>query len=287
MGNYRSQWTSVPVSYMTVSGSADFKFYDKRLRNTLFSGGVLFNYDEAGFSSLNLAELGLSTSLTQQLTNQHFLTLGVQATAAQRSFSMQDLTFDNQFDGDQFNPDLDPRENFQGTSNFYTSFSVGANWHFQIPDKRVSTNVGIGFFHLNQPGVSFLEDETVLLPARFSLYGLGTFGIAENLDVLLRFHSLQQEDFNALMLGAGLRAHLSKTRTRELAVVFGADYRLGDAMIPNARLEYGSWAFGLSYDINTSNFKNATNGNGGFECSLRYIFTSVKPLDAHKICPIF
>ncbi len=287
MGNFRSQWASVPVSYTTFSGSADLKFYDKRLRNTLFAGGILLNYDEAGSGSLSTAEIGLSLSLTQQLADNHFLTLGAQLRGTQRAVRLADLSFDNQYDGDQYNPGLPTYENLVSGTNFYASMSIGANYHFQIPDLRTRADIGIGYFHVNQPGTGFYGDQSVIMPSRLSFYGMGNIGLGESVDFILRFHSLRQADFRAMLVGAGLRLFINRTRGREFAFVFGSDYRMGDALIPGVRFEYGPVTIGLSYDLNTSDFKTASTGYGGFELSATYIYSTVRPLDVHKICPIF
>jgi hypothetical protein len=55
------------------------------------------------------------------------------------------------------------------------------------------------------------------------------------------------------------------------AVSFGLYYRLKDAIIPMVQFEYQSFALGISYDYNTSKLSAGTNGNGGFEISLRFI----------------
>ncbi len=285
--NYRSQWKSVPANYETFSGGIDLKFYDKNFQNTLFSGGLLFNYDRAGDASLSLGSLALSGSLTQQLSENNFLTLGLQGSVGQRSFSLEQLTFDNQFNGDQFDPNLDSRESFQTTSKFFPSFSLGANWHFQIPDARTRLDAGVGYFHLNQPEVSFLGDPTILLPSRLSFFGMGSFKIASIADMVVRFQSHRQDEYKSLLLGGGIRLYLSEVKTRELSILIGGDVRLDDAIIPSVRFEYGSWAFGGSYDINNSDFERATRSRGGFEISVTYIYTQVKPLNIHKICPIF
>lgn len=55
------------------------------------------------------------------------------------------------------------------------------------------------------------------------------------------------------------------------AVSLGIFYRNKDALIPTFFFEIGQYSLGLSYDINTSALKQASNGRGGFEISLRFI----------------
>ena len=286
MGNFRSQWYSVPVPYLTFSGALDFKLYDQRFRNTLFSGGVLFNHDRVGDGELALSSLGLSTSITQQLGSRNFLTAGVQFTLAQRGFDLGALSFDSQYDGDQYDPNLTTNESFDKTSNFHTLFAVGVNWHFQVPESRSRLDLGGAFHQPNQPQVSFLNDESVVLDSRIAGYFMGSTGMGDKMDLVLKFLMQLQGDYQEMVLGGGLKYYINQTRGRQVAIQLGAGYRLDDAVYPEMHLFVGPWTLGLSYDVNTSDFTVATNQSGGVEASLVYIFTKVRPIEK-KICPIF
>ena len=57
-------------------------------------------------------------------------------------------------------------------------------------------------------------------------------------------------------------------------VYFGAWARannVSDAIIPYVGMDYGSFNLGISYDVNVSGFKVASQSQGGFEISLIYI----------------
>ena len=58
---------------------------------------------------------------------------------------------------------------------------------------------------------------------------------------------------------------------KETALFFGVFSRTGDALIPTVMFEVANYSVGFSYDINTSDLKDATGGNGGVEISLRFI----------------
>lgn len=285
-GNVRSQWVTVPVSYLTASAGYDFKLYDKNLQNTLFAGGVLFNYDRAGDGNLSLAQLGLSTSVTQQLSDQNFLTLGVQFNVHQRSLRPADLTFGNQFDGEQFNPNLSSREDFETTVDNYFGIAIGLNWHYQVPESRTRIDAGFGMFNFNQPEVSFLGDASSLLNNRLAYHAKASFLVSKDIDLVAKFLGQSQGKYQEMVAGAGVLIHLNQAVGRELALQLGGGYRFDDALFPEAHLFIGPWTFGLSYDVNSSDFSVATNRAGGVELSVMYIFTKVRPVPL-KICPIF
>jgi len=51
----------------------------------------------------------------------------------------------------------------------------------------------------------------------------------------------------------------------------GAYYRNQDAIIATILYEVSQYSVGVSYDVNLSGLRTASNGNGGFEISLRYV----------------
>jgi hypothetical protein len=53
-------------------------------------------------------------------------------------------------------------------------------------------------------------------------------------------------------------------------------------------MDYANFTLGISYDINTSGLKPASNSQGGLEISLSYIIKTFKPLKpGKKICPVY
>ena len=169
------------------------------------------------------------------------------------------------------------------------------NWHFQKPNSQSSWNnqnrtkfdLGIGLFHINQPNKSFYDDEMETLPMRFAIYGLGTFRLVDPLDLVLVGMYQGHGPHQQIVVGLGGKIHLINELTSQLNILFGVNFRLGDAIIPNVEVGYNSWKFGLSYDWNTSGFNEVTNGRGGIELSAVYIF--VKPqVEVYKNCnPIY
>jgi len=273
--NYRRQWKSVPVDYLTFSGVVDGKIPKFSFQNGFFSGGLVFNHDIAGDGNLTYSNLSATGSYTQKLTEQQLLTAGLQVGVGQRRIDLSQLTFGNQFNGDLFLGTAPTRENLDQTSIQYLDFGVGLNWHLQQEDQKYWGDLGIGVFHLTQPDVGFYNQNKTVLPRRYSIYG--NFGFGINDKVGLEFNGyFQKQNTYTESVALGLR--------------FGVSYRLvgaRDALIPNIAVAYNAWLLGFSYDFNQSDFELATNGRGGPELALQYRITKVKPLKASKSCPIF
>lgn len=289
IGNYRNQWESVPVPYLTFSGAYDTKIFSKLAPNGYFAAGGVFNYDKQGTGELRLTQISLTGSYTHQLSDYSFLTAGVQIGSLSRAFNMDGLTFENQFNGDVFDPGLDPRENFENTSKSFLDFGTGLNFQIQN-DNGFSINIGSGLFHLSKPQQNFYNQTASELPFRITGYLIGITKLNPKMDLQFRLVSQFQGSYHEYLGGSALVYKLNDARGKELSLSLGTNYRYADesdAIIPTLGIKYMMWYAELSYDINMSQFTEATNGVGGPEISIIYTITKVKPPGTFKACPIF
>ena len=69
----------------------------------------------------------------------------------------------------------------------------------------------------------------------------------------------------------------------------GLFYRWKDAFIPVIKLDYYQYGIGISYDVNSSKLKAASQYRGGFELTLSYkAFNNKYNTSANKVkCPVF
>lgn len=283
----KEQFFSVPgVDFMTFSGSYDQKFQKCFNEKGFFSGGALFNYDQSGDSKLSLATLSVNGSYTHPLGKGIFIGGGAYVGGGQRSFSSQDLTWDNQWDGTMFDPTLPSGETYRKTSFAFLDLGAGLNVRIQGQD-RTKFDIGLGAFHLNRPQYSFYEDSDIRLPVRYALHLLGVLKLGDRIDVFANVLRQDQGPYSETLVGGGGIIHLSNKKAREVEVHLGFAGRLNDAMIPQIALRYDGWLGGFSYDLNTSPFKEATDQKGGPEFFLNYTFKKLCPLKQTKVCTIF
>ncbi len=288
VGNYKSQWQSVPVNFMTFAGSYEMKFLNKNMPNSQFGGGLIFNYDQAGYGDLSLSQLGVNLGYTHQMSERNFLSGGFQVSANQRMFKPSQLSFDDQFDGESYNSDIASAEVFEEPSFFYLNFSAGINWHYQVPEKRTRFDVGASVFNINEARQSFFNRNDASLLRRIHVHGMGSFMVADNVDLSVLGLLSKQGPYSETIIGFGARIYLNRTLTKELSIQFGGNYRLGDAVIPTFEIDFRNMIkLGLSYDVNTSGFTEATNGKGSPEFSIIYTLRKVKPLNEKKLCPLY
>ncbi|MEM6395315.1 MAG: PorP/SprF family type IX secretion system membrane protein [Bacteroidota bacterium] len=296
-GNFRNQWSSVPVDYLTFRAAVDKKFQACRAdKSNFWAAGLALNYDRAGDGNLSWFDLNLNGSYTQYLSNGFFVTLGGQIAGVQRRFDEDELRFGDQFNGN--NPLNPTSEQFGRTSNFFLDFSLGLNFRWQAydrasrydyKDKRSKVDVGVALFHIAEPEQTFIEDDDVPLYRRLSVYGLGVVQLSNPLDIVLGVTGQFQGPYREYVGMGGVRLHLNRKPGKQISLQGNLGIRFNDftdAWFPQVQLQYNDLQVGLSYDINVSDFDVATNGRGGPEVSLRYIFKRVCPVPSRRFCPI-
>ncbi|MEO5907427.1 MAG: PorP/SprF family type IX secretion system membrane protein [Saprospiraceae bacterium] len=283
---HKQQYFSVPVDYLTFSGSFDTKFLKTLSQKGFFSAGALFNYDQAGESELSYGSLSINGSYTRALTKAFYIGVGAYVGGGQRSFKELGLTFDNQWISGAFDPNAPTGETFDKTSFFFLDVGAGLNLRLQGKD-RTKLDLGVGSFHLNQPGFSFYDNDNIKLPIRLAFYGTGILKLASRIDLYGNGMIQQQGPYEETVVGGGIILHLSTKRAREVELHLGVATRLEDAIIPMIALGYDGWKGGFSYDVNTSDFQNATDKKGGPEFFLTYTWKKLYPLEQTRVCSIF
>lgn len=286
--NYRSQWSNVPVGYQELTGFADMKFVRKNLEDkpfTPWAGGLLFDYDNAGDSKMNLLQIGLSGSYTLGIGQKSGLIFGGMMSGMQRAFDSAFLRFGDQYNGKD--PISATEETFAAQSKIYGSLSGGVTYRYKAIDKRTVANIGVGAFHLNRPKRNFFDEAENRLPARISYFGMARLQLTSILDLFLEANHQRQGVHSETLIGVGLPILMESTKTKEFTFQPGISWRIDDAIIPYIMVYYKQWQVGLSYDINTSKFTEATLNRGGPELSLIYIFARPRELPFCPLCPTY
>ncbi|MBK8955577.1 MAG: PorP/SprF family type IX secretion system membrane protein [Saprospiraceae bacterium] len=285
--NYRSQWQTVPVPYLTMSLFYDSKF-KIRSKQDFIGVGIGLDYDKAGDSKLSLTALNASFSYGYNLNKHHQFRIGISPSVGQRRLSEELLKWDNQWDGEKYNQALSPKESFENSGAFF--FDLGAGFSYQLSkSKRTYLAIGGSANHLLEPEQTFYtqQQNKVGLPMRFVYHANLSIGLVSFAD-LLAFGQYQEQDVYEETTASGLlRFYIDKNPGIRLNLLLGAGIRLDDAFYPMAGFQYKNWTALASYDVNTSDFKTATNNRGGLEISVQYQFKDVEPVGLYKKCPLY
>lgn len=288
VGNHRSQWAAIPVPYKTYSLSADTRLKMK-YKNGVPALGLILNTDKAGDSKFSTTQVCVSAAYIKKLgtDSTQFVSIGIQPGFTTKSFNINALTFDNQYDGDNYNAALSSGENFSKTRITYFDMGGGLTYLWK-KTQRTQASIGLSAFHLNMPKQSFFYDKDIRLDIKTTVNGIAEFPVSAQLDVLPTVMYQRQGKFKETVLGLFGKYYLQPVCGMTTAVSLGGFYRLKDAFILSVGMEYRSFNVGLSYDVNTSKLTEATNNRGGFEISVIYILKKEIPFIAKKrVCPIY
>lgn len=279
---YRNQWRSVTAPFVTYGASFDAPVVTDLTHDDYLAVGVQLYNDRAGDGNLSnfsgLASVAYHKFLGAKLDKA--LTVGLQGGYTQKSIDLSKLYFGDDFMNGGFQPGTGGQwANLNNRINYFT-VNAGVSWAHSVSEKFGYT-LGVSAMNLNQPQETFQKQRNseVGLGIRYAAQAGVIAYVSEKLS--LRPAVLYQTQSTATELVAGNEFHLvvgdDEFRSVSTAVFLGGWIRSNDAMMITGGFEWKGVRLGLSYDYNTSSLKNASNGNGGFEISLRYIAPS--PLD--------
>ena len=288
VGNYRNQWPSVPVNYNTFSASAEMNFVTLK-NNDRIGAGLVFFFDRAGdsrFTSLNTA-LSLSYIKSLDKKNHHSLSGGIQFGLVNRNINYGKLNFDNQWNGDVYDPNIAVDETFSRTRFNYFDLGAGIAYRWSKTE-RTNFTIGFGATHLTQPKQSFYTDNSVKLNPRFTVHTRAQVKVATRLDIVPEIMYQRQDTKQEVDYGAHIKYYPTVKIPHTISLNVGAYARSSESTWLLAGMDYDNLQVNLSYDINFSMLNRASRYNGGFEVSVIYILAKVKKINKPgAVCPAF
>lgn len=284
IGNQRTQWRSVTVPYSTIGVSGEMSQINDIPR---VSGGASIYQDRAGDSRLNTLQINLAGSyeIKRSIDSLHRFTAGFQTGITHRNIDYSELRYDNQWNGANYDPGIDPGERYSRDARTNLNMNLGVGWYY-FKDRRNHKEVGLALHHLHKPKQSFFDDPSIGLDRRFSMVASGVTRLNYDWDLMGSLLLSRQGEFTEFNTGLGARYILMDKNQFFRTVFAGFYFRTKDAGYLLAGMDYDACRFGVSYDFNLSDLKPASAGKGGFEFSVVYILRKFKPvLKTRKICP--
>lgn len=283
IGNFRDQWRAVTKAFQTFSVS-----YDTKLKNPNFGLGVCLFHDQDGDGKFKTVELEVNPSYRLMLSKDslHQLRVGAQFALNHRQFQFNQFYFDEQYNGTAFDPNIPNTESL--TAEKRTTISLGSGFVYSYQqDKRRQFSFGLAALNINQPNQGFYGFK-VQRDLRLTAFARYSLRLSERLDLLPTALFQHQGTYREFLIGGQVKYHLNPDLNDYKALNAGLMFRNRDAFFFVAGLDYHLWYFGVSYDVNVSTLRLASNGRGGLELSVRYIIHRFKPKKIqHRICPEF
>lgn len=289
-GNYRNQWPTINKAFVTGTVSADFKIMQEKLPDIDAWGvGVMALTDQSAAGAVKYNYAALSTAYHKGLDEDGYkqLSFGFQGAFSNMNINTSKLTFENQLD---FNGgwSLPSGETFDGLTLKKSYFDLNAGVLFSSSvTERDNFYAGISMYHITRPKQTFTDTGYFVLNPRFTFQAGGFLPIGDQLTLHLSgLHSIQAGAHETVVGGAiQIPAGDAETQEKPVNLFVGTWYRFNDAFIPYVGLDYSDFRLGVTYDVNSSDLKTASNSRGGIEISLIYI---KRPTESKGVpCPRF
>lgn len=288
-GNYRNQWPTINRAYQTGTVSVDFPILRKLtdFRDT-WGAGITGYSDKSADGAVSFNYVSLSTSFHKGLDEDGYKQIGVglQGTYSNMLINPSNLKFEDQLTPLGFTGVTSETFGNSTLSQRYFDLNAGLLFTTSKTD-RDNLYFGVSLYHINRPKQNFNSGAFYLLNPRATFHAGGYFGVGDLTTLHISALYSSQAKAHETLIGAALQFATSDVSTSENPVSFyaGSWLRLGDALIPYIGLEYNSVRFGVTYDINTSDLKAASQSRGGIEISMIYI---KKPAGSKGLpCPKF
>lgn len=300
-GIYRDQWRSVfnnGNQFSTPSFYADAPIINGFGKQDWIGVGVMMYSDRAGLGQLTTNSFMFSASYHRALDRKakNVLTLGLQGGMVARSIDLasEDLMFEDEFvlggGTGSFGSGADrPNIATEDVSTNYFDLSAGLLFTSRL-SKTNYFNLGFAMHHLTTPNYGLLNpsqgsNSGPQLPLRFTGHGMFHADIGDNwlFEPMAYYVRVGPASEVAAQAWGGLYLDEEK----EKAIRFGLGYRLADAGEVLLGFDYKTLKVGVSYDVNVSSLREATNYRGGFEIGAAYIFKIYKQPEVPPVifCP--
>lgn len=284
---YRSQWQTVPVKYSTVSLGGEARVKLQPLDRDMVGVGLLFNSDRAGDARYGTTQLYANGNYIHlaKADSSLLVTFGMNLGWCQAGFDYTKMTFDNQYDGLQYNQGLATGEHFELTRYNYADINLGSAVQYILNSKHRFT-YGLGLYHINSPVISYQGTKNSRLDFKWGNYLGYSTPLSLKTDVIAEALINVQGKNYELIPHASLKYYMNRDLNQ--AVLGGLCFRARDAVIVRLGYHYRTLQSGMAYDINISRFYAATNRRGGFEIFVNYIIQRRYSYVAKKrACPVF
>lgn len=280
IGYYRSQWSSIGKSYLTYGLTFEQAINHLKLKANHFGVSLNIFYDNAGNGLIKNLMPYLGLNYVMKISDDSKLSLGVQFGTSIRTVNSSNFTWDSQFDGFKYNPNL-PGENLQTTGIARFDAGGGINYHYAKSERYISAEDGpkfdFGFaaYHLTTPKYSFFNTGDKLYMKYITYFngdfGIPSAGIALVPSITYIIQGPSKELTSGFMVKYIIKDQSVYTAAKKaMALSIGAYYRLKDAVIPTLLFQFDKWGLGIAYDLNLSDLTPATNAKGGLEVCLRF-----------------
>jgi type IX secretion system PorP/SprF family membrane protein len=272
-GGFRNQWQSVTVPFKTGVLSAEYKIPVADW-NDWVTLGMQAVYDEAGDIKLKRTQILPVINYHKSLSGNtdDYLSLAFMAGPVNSQFDPTRMKTDEQFVNGSYSPSNPTGQNLERTGFTYWDASTGITFSSGFGESS-RYYAGIGLFHFNKPTVAFYTGNSNVKLQQKLAFNAGLVAATSESNTLSIFADYFIQGGNKEFFGGFLYGtELSRNYDNDLncSIYLGCSYRWNDALVPTVKMDWYSWAIGISYDVNVSRLRTASTSRGGLELTGSY-----------------
>ena len=277
-GIYRDQGRSISNAepYTTPSFFADAPIFMVGKRHWVGVGLMAFQ-DKAGRLAQKTSTFQLSGAFHYSMDkkSKNVLTFGIQGGQLMRSISCADIITETDITMGVPDAVCDGTGGNSDPSADALDLNAGLALKSQV-NKTTSFNVGISARHLNSPDISLAGGPKDDRDFKFRFVGHAGLDmeITEKISIAptMYFTNMASASQFQIQAWGGYKLNAEKN----IKLLFGLGYRIGDAGEILVGLDYGDLKVALGYDLTLSDLADVNNNNGGFEIAANYIIKVYK-----------
>lgn len=258
----KDQWRSVTKPFQTYFASFDTKI---RKIEWLSIGCNIFT-DVTGDGNFRTNQFNFISKIDKKINSKLIIATGLDIGLLNKNIDFTNFKFGNQYDGLKYNSSLSTNETYSNTTFSHPTIGIGFSANYKL-EKNQDLNFGFSIYNINKPKESFYQVE-IIRPIRNVLNLSYNYQYKNHLiNPTINFE--KQNVYRNIMIGV-----LDNIKTNNLKlhhIHAGLAYRHLDALILHLGITYRKTKIILSYDINLSKLKVASNGRGSFELNIQYL----------------
>ena len=290
---HRNQWLGAGTQFMTSMGMMEFSIGKQARRTSAYTGvGIYFLNDIGGDSNFSIKTGGITASGVLPLSKAHSISAGIQVGYSNRSADFSRLTFYNQWDGTQFDPNIDPNE-VNGINSFsHLDAGLGLAYSYNKDNENtlsasdLSFQGGLSLQHLNRPTLRYNSLVDDKLPIKLCIHANLRYGLSPESNLEISAAQFIQAKYLETIGGVFYRLKMkSASRVTSFVsdqyFVVGSYFRSTGAIIPSFFVDLGGFTVGVSYDYELG--KIASMYRQSVEVSLKFNFGKKSIFESSKM----
>lgn len=280
---YRNQWQTISEGYNTFFAAFELQPWSNVDASRAVGLGLCFTSDVAGSLSFGERDIAIAGSYFFSLDRNNKTYISVGGEAMRKNWSMNLLNA-------EFNPEGIYNDEIKYENLNTYDLSLGVSFQHVADDEHL-LYAGVSCFHINQPSLSYFDNDDIYLHRRLfaNLSYMFPFKNSETISLNPQVFYQHQHKFNEILIGGEFLLKINDMIfTREIFSL-GLYLRNADALVVSPKFRYNNFIAGMSYDVNISKLNKVSATYGAFEIWLSYAFDPYyQRQKTTKIpCPIF